>query len=414
MKKIIIIIGIILGVVAMGLGVYFAWKKSKEILTPPPIGQKPIVQNQNLPVAGGQPAQPVKQQAQLKVLSDQPIFDYWIYEPRATSTLTSIPTSSKSTSSITIPTSSPVISLKTEIFYASEDGRILKVKDGEDEVISENAISNLQSLQSSIDGKMVLIKSGDLVNPEFSLFNIETKVWQKLANVSAAAFSADNKRIAYLEKTSGNLIIQDLFPPKQAKSVKTKSATLKTTKVLSLNQRDFDLSWILPDKILLVPKPSFDYESQIWAVDLKNKTLNSLVSGRGLIINWSADGKMGIRFRTTEARVPEIALVSDKGGALANLDFTTLPDKCLVSQPKMYCAIPQSHNFFGEPLLPDDYLKHAVYFKDFIYSIDTVQNSFTPIFTQDNPAIDATHLSLTGNRLIFINRYDNKVYSIEL
>lgn len=395
MKKTLIIIGIVLGVAVMGAGVYFAWKKSKEILTPPPLGQKPIVQNQNLPVAGGSESQQA-QAAKLVALSDQPIFDYWIYEPAATST----PISSKSMSSTS---SAPIILRQPEIFYIKEDGQILKVKDGEDEIISAGLINNLQSVESSTDGKMVLVKYGNLVNPAFSLFNVETKVWQALPNISAVAFSPDAKQIAYFEKASGNLMIKDLFGAKP-----------KTTKVLPLNQRDFGLGWILPEKILLVPKPSFDYESQIWVVGLKNKTLNSLVSGRGLMVNWSADGKMGIRFRTTEARVPELGLVNDGGATIANLDFTTLPDKCLVGQLKIYCAIPGSHNSLQEPLLPDDYLKKAVYFKDFIYSIDVAKNSFESIYSQNEPTIDATHLSLAGNQLLFINRYDNKLYGLDI
>ncbi len=391
MKKTIIIIGIILGVAAMGAGIYFAWKKSKEILTPPPLGQKPIVQNQNLPVVGGEPTQPAKKEVELKILSDQPIFDYWVYKSAATST----PISSTS--------SAPVILRQPEIFYIKEDGQIFKVKDGEDEVVSAESISNLQSVKSSADGKMVLVKYGNLANPAFSLFNVEAKVWQALPNISAATFSPDVKKIAYFEKTSGNLMIKDLFGAKP-----------KTTKVLSLNQRDFGLSWILPEKILLVSRPSFDYESQIWSVDLKNKTLNSIASGHGLIINWSADGKMGIRFRTTEARVPEISLVNDGGNTVANLDFTTLPDKCFVSQSKIYCAIPQMHNSVQEPLLPDDYLKRAVYFRDFIYSIDMITNSFGAVFGGQEPAIDATHLGLVNNSLIFMNRYDNKLYGLSL
>ena len=395
MKKTLIIISIILGIAAMGAGIYFAWKKSKEILTPP-TGQRPIVGNQNLPVAGGQPTQPAKKEAELKTLSDQLVFDYWLYKPAPTST----PISSKSISSTS---SAPAILRQPEIFYIKEDGQILKVKDGEDEVVSAESISNLQSVESSADGKMVLVKYGNLANPTFSLFNLETKVWQALPNISAVAFSPDGKQIAYFEKASGNLMLKDLFGAKP-----------KTTKVLSLNQRDFGLNWILPEKILLVPKPSFDYESQIWSVDLKNKTLNLIASGRGLIINWSADGKMGIRFRTTEARVPEIGLVNDGGATVANLDFTTLPDKCLVGQSKIYCAIPQTHNSVQEPLLPDDYLKRAVYFQDLIYSIDMITNSFGAIFTGQEPAIDATHLSLTGNQLLFINRYDNKLYGLDI
>lgn len=44
MKKTIIII-IILGIVAMVLGVYFAWKKSRQVLVPPVSNQRPTTNN---------------------------------------------------------------------------------------------------------------------------------------------------------------------------------------------------------------------------------------------------------------------------------------------------------------------------------------------------------------------------------
>jgi len=393
MKKSIIIISIILGVIAMGLGVYFAWKKSRAILTPPVSNQQPTTYNQqpaNLQTTTGS-------QQRLKILSDQPIFDYWIY----------------STSS-------------AQVFYLNQEGKIFKVKENaDDEAITSEPIENLQMIKSSSDGKWVLIKSGDFISPKFTIFNSETKIFELLPeNITAAAFSPDGSaplttsgsKIAYLEKPGSNsvisnLVIKDLIGAKP-----------KTVKVLSFSQKDFDLDWISAEKIVLIPKPSAFYQASAWIVDTKKKTINpinplgqtgSISPINGLMIKWSRNGKVGLQFSSQpEGREGRLNLINEEGVIQAGLDFITLPDKCFISEPKIYCAIPK--DIPAKTILPDDYLKKAVYFRDAIYQIDINQNTITEVFTETEPAIDATHLNLVNNKLLFINRYDDKLYSIEL
>jgi hypothetical protein len=386
MKKIIIILGILMAVAAMAAGIYFAWKNYKAVMTPPSLGERPVVENQQI---GGerQAGAPAVAKPILKVLSDEPIFDYWIRT--ATSSL-----AGSTTTTIVV----------SEILYFNPEGKIIKANEGEDEIFYSQTLENLQSVKASPDGKFVLLKYGDLNKPQFSLLNTETKVRRDLTNITAAAFSPDSKKIAYLEDTApANLVIKDLIGLKP-----------KTTKLLSISEKDFDLTWLTAEKILLVPKPSFEYESQLWAIDIKTKTLSLIVSGRGLITNWSNDGKIGLFFRVGQNRQSQLSLIASSGAILGNLDFVTLPQKCLLAEAALYCGLPQSYNSIIEPTLPDDYLKRAVYFSDAIYQIDINQNSFQLIFAQDEPAIDATHLSLLGRQLIFINRYDNKLYSLEL
>ena len=390
MKKSIIIISIILGVIAMGLGVYFAWKKSRAILTPPVSNQQPTTYNQqpaNLQTTTGS-------QQRLKILSDQPIFDYWIY-----STTTE------------------------QVFYLNPEGKIFQIKeDGKAEAITSEPIENLQMIKSSSDGKWLLIKSGDFISPKFTIFNSETKIFELLPeNITAAAFSPDGSaplttsgsKIAYLEKPGSNsvisnLVIKDLIGAKP-----------KTVKVLSFSQKDFDLDWISAEKIVLIPKPSAFYQASAWIVDTKKKTINplgqtgSISPINGLMIKWSRNGKVGLQFSSQpERRGSRLNLINEQGAIQAGLDFITLPDKCFISEPKIYCAIPK--DIPAKTILPDDYLKKAVYFRDAIYQIDINQNTITEVFTETEPAIDATHLNLVNNKLLFINRYDDKLYSIEL
>ncbi len=170
----------------------------------------------------------------------------------------------------------------------------------------------------------------------------------------------------------------------------------------------------MPEKIILISKPSAFYASLAWVVDIKNKTITSLANEiNGLIIKWSADGKIGLEFSSQpQGRSNSLNLIDNKGAVQANLDFMTLPEKCLILQPKIYCAIPQ--NIPLKSVLPDDYLKRAVYFDDIFYQIDIVQNSFTEISVGAESIIDAINLRLVDSKLFFINRYDNRVYGLGL
>ncbi len=67
-----------------------------------------------------------------------------------------------------------------------------------------------------------------------------------------------------------------------------------------------------------------------------------------------------------------------------------------------------------EPVLPDDYLKRAVYSNDFIYELDLEKNALLPVFEENKQPIDAINFELLGNKLFFINRYDNRLYQLEL
>src|SRR3972149_4708019 len=96
MKKIIIIISVILGIIAIVFGAYFAWKK-------------------------------------LKIISDQPAFYYWLTNSTTTA----------------------------DIFYINQVGQILKIKeDGDDEIISDRQIDNLQSVEANKDGGKIIVKHG--------------------------------------------------------------------------------------------------------------------------------------------------------------------------------------------------------------------------------------------------------------
>lgn len=386
MKKFIIIISVILGILAILAGVYFAWLQTKTILKPPAAGQ-PTADGSQQPTTDEQSLVAQK----LKIISDQPIFNYWIFQRAA------------APADETVSTSTPANNNK--IFYISQEGKIFELNgEGEADIIAPDPIDNLRAVKSSFDGGRTIIEFGDLNSPKFVIFNSEKRVFETLPDdISAVTFSPDGKKIAYLERASGNLMVKDLA------SVKN-----KTTKIMSLSQKDFDLDWISTQKIVFAPRPSAFYSASAWAVDIQNKTISSLVSATdGLIIRWSSGGEIGLKFSVQSAgRKGSLNLINSQGLSEGDLNFITLPDKCFISEPAMYCAIPEDITSGG--ILPDDYLKRAIHFEDSFYQIDIIQNSITEILASTDLSLDAVNLALNDGRLLFINRYDNNLYSLEL
>ena len=406
-KKIFIIIGVVLGIIAIGVGAYFAYKKSKEILTP----GAGVEQAGEFGIASG-----TGEKKKLQIVSDQPVFDYWatggplIFINDQTSATVSVVAkpATATTSTVASTATSSLASLEKQVFYFNQSGQIFRAKEGEDEMISDRFFENLQKIEANNDGLMVIVRYGSLVSPQLELFSLISKMWQPLEKVSAAAFSPDGTKIAYLEagaKITSNLMVRDLVGKKK-----------QTIKIFSLTQKDFDLNWFDNNKIVLVQRPSYLYSSEFFAIDIKNKTISPFISGNGLMLNWAKDnGEFGLKFESDiKGANGKLSLIDKNGTNRANMGFSTLPNKCSIGLAKIYCAIPQSYTSFQEPKLPDDYLKRAAYSTDAIYEIDINQNTFSGLYGEVEPALDAEHFTPFDNQLLFVNRYDNKVYSLAL
>ena len=408
-KKIITIIAVVLGIIAIGIGAYFAYKKSKEILTP----GAGVEQAGEFGIASG-----TAEKKKLQVVSDQPVFDYWatggplvFINDQTSATISVVAKAVNATSTVTSTQStatSSLASLEKQVFYFNKSGQIFRAKDGEDEMVSDRIFENLQKIEANNDGLMVIVRYGSLTSPQLELFSLVSKMWQSLEKVSAAAFSPDGTKIAYLEagvKITSNLMIRDLVGKKK-----------QTSKIFSLTQKDFDLNWFDNNKIILVQKPSYLYGSEFFSIDIKNKTISSFISGNGLMLNWSKEnGEFGLKFESDiKGANGKLNLIDKSGTNRANMGFLTLPSKCSIGLAKIYCAIPQSYTSFQEPKLPDEYLKRAAYSTDAIYEIDINQNIFSGLYGETEPALDIAHFTPFDSQLLFVNRYDDKVYGLAL
>ncbi|MBI4159955.1 hypothetical protein HY504_02215 [Candidatus Wolfebacteria bacterium] len=382
-----IAIFVILTVFALGLGVYFAWRKSREILNPPPpTGETglPAVTFRSTSTLGEGVGAISAPAAQVAALSDQPVLGYWI---------TRAPQTSASRTLQAAPASGD------RILYINEKGHIYEVKDGNDEMIGAQDVEDIRGVKSSPDGRFVLVRSGASIR----LFNIEAKTWRDLSRGITGAFSPDSKRLVYLRAKEGtveiDLVLRDIAAPRQTEQI-----------LITAFFGDVDLGWS-GGKIFFNPKPSASYDGELWAYDTAKRTLGFFASGDGLMLAWSPNGKTGLRFRLASG-IPELHLVDRDGVVTANVGVATLPSKCSFAGDSLYCAIPIGYNSAQDPLLPDDYLKRAAYSTDSIYRLSTAENIFDPVFLPSDTQFDAINLQLSGNRLLFMNRYDNKIYGL--
>lgn len=370
MKNLKIII-LVLGIIIIGVGVYFGFRY---------FFSSPINIKEGVPTTTAN-----NQMPQVTTASNNMVFDYWLNKKTG------------------------------EIFYLTDNGQIYKISSaGEEQGTGSRATGNLNYIKPSQDGSSLLISFGYPKNSTFAVYNTAAKNWLALpANTTAAAWDpkSDN-RLIYL-KDGGNTSRLNFLTLSNGKS----------QELLQLSQKDLDLEWVLPDVIYLKERPSNKIGTSLWSYNLSSKTIEAVAKEEtGLVIKWVDNGKMGLKLSNGLFFV-----IDSKNKLLSLVDLLTLPSKCDVSSERleMYCAAPSLESLSTNIIknLPDEYLKKDLKFKDTIYLIPIDLLGQSKLLTlkfsllnalPNNKPIDADHLEIFNNQLLFINRYDKKLYSLEL
>lgn len=357
MRKYIKIILILTVLVAIGAGIYFwlrqtpAGQRIGGVLFPPSVktGEEPGLGEVG---AGG-----------LTVFSDEEIFDYWVNAKNGS------------------------------VYYLNPAGQAFKLSGLGNELVNSQTLPRLNKVSASSDGTYALAKFNYPNFPTFSIFNTVTNSWQPLpAGTIAAAWSPDALEIAYVDGQA--LRILNL-------------TSQKTSEVIKMSQQELGLHWRKDGKILI--SANGGTATKVLLLNPKDKILVPFLEENDLVLQWSKDDSLGLKL-TSANQKPLLALIDGNGANLTQLTFLTMPEKCLLLENKIYCAVPK--NIKEEGLrLPADYYKKTIYFADVIYLIDLTDGSVTTTLDPLNP-IDAEHLELNNNVLLFKNRLDDRLYSI--
>ncbi|OGM94084.1 hypothetical protein A2610_01785 [Candidatus Wolfebacteria bacterium RIFOXYD1_FULL_48_65] len=370
-KKIIIGVSIALGVIALGLGAYVAWRN------------RAVVADIITDISGGVIRPLESKQERLRVISSREVSGYWMV------TATSAPA----------------------LMYADGEGNILRVDEAGDELVYERSIPNIATVRPSFDGSRVFVESKGAGGSIFRLFDaIERLPGVTLEGISEVTWAPTGTEAAYFVTVGDSMRLRI-----QTADLIGLSDSAKFTEVLGVPLNDFTIDWPQKDVLYMAQRPSAEYVSDLWRVDMKTKNVKKFLSDRGLMVQWAPFGTRALKFTTAENGAHKLALINDQGVELAAVKFITLPNKCVITAPmQMYCAIPRDQAAFARLTLPDDYLKRGAYTQDGIYQIDIANNGIRAIYEGDDMAIDATNLTVLEDKIIFINRYDRKLYSLDL
>ena len=378
MRKILgFIIGII-GILALAWLIYFVISKATapKTINPQPTAQPITAQTQS--PAGKAP--PVS--GQLKTISGSSIFDYWV----ASST--------------------------QEIFYVSVEGKIAKINPGgQDVFLSEQLIENLNFVLPSSDSQKTIAAFGNSIQPQFSVFDLTNNNWSPLPlEIKSIAWSPEAKRLVALisQNNQTNLAVIDIAKYLTS-DAKQKEKAIKVI-IKNFTLKDLKMDWLRPDEIIFTDKPSNLAMGSAWRLNLSKLNFDEIVPpGNGLIIKWLKDD-LGLKFQNQKS-----SLINWAGQVINDFPFMILPDKCVLKSNSLYCFLftPTS----PKTNWPDDYFQKSIYTNDGFYKFD-LNNLTAPELVFDpttaGKIIDAANLKTLGNKILFINRYDNQLYSLEI
>jgi hypothetical protein len=348
---------------------------------------------------------------------------------------------------------SPSSTASGTVTLVRPDGTITLIGGGQSASLSSSSVNRFITAVFSHDGRKIAISSGDVSDPQVSIFDVAARSWMPLGmGLLSPVWGPNNLRLAYLRANSDGT--ETLYALDFGKA-RPASVSLGTFYV-----EDMALDWVSPNEILLASRPSAYTQSALLAFNVAQKTLTSVVPARaGFYSTWgvNASGTYGLAFSTSQAeRGGHLQLIDQTGAALQNLSFLTLPSKCTfgpgfapapiststttlqnrsstqisssspspsssstsyqlpVASYYLYCAIPRDQESLSYYPLPDTYSERALFTLDDIYRINVATGHIDVVLTGSSQNFDVSDPLVAGNMLYFVNRYDQKLYSVQL
>lgn len=299
-----------------------------------------------------------------------------------------------------------------EVYYITPSGVIWTAKKGADIKISDNTMSAINEVFVAPGGKKILVSFGDPNNPQWGIFDVIDKVWRPLPNdIKNAAWGIDDSQLLVVTKNGQKT------PLSFANIQKTPPEYKMIVSDFELN--DVWLKFEAPQNIYITEKASFLYPSHVWRLDTKTLTFDLIIPAEnGLWVNWDRENKNGFMF---SPKNNDLFLSTTELSNSRVAPFITFPEKCDTNtQNKLvYCFVPENIAWENTTSIsfPDDYFKKKFYTVDNILTLDTNTHELGIVFNSSLSSIkevDAVNPEINNNTVYFLNRYDEKVYSLEL
>ncbi len=297
------------------------------------------------------------------------------------------------------------------------DGKITEIRGFASNTVSPTPIQNLQKIIFAPDGSKLLAIFGDTAGLQAGVFDVRSRTWNAFPlNINDAAWSPTDNRLAYLIEKRGETTVGIL----DMGVAKPKPQT-----VLQVRLIDLALAWPSANTLILRDTPSGLLPNNAWEVDLKSKLLAPFAEDQnGLVLAWgkgtASEGLAFIAGRNSKGGT--LNLLSPQGQVQQNFSFLTLPEKCGFGSAQstsstsrfLVCAVPKDTTALELATLPDDYYKGAILTDDSFYEINLSTGGIQPIRVDTNTLIDGTSIRIYNSALFFINRQDQKLYSLQI
>lgn len=225
--------------------------------------------------------------------------------------------------------------------------------------------------------------------------------------ITAAAFSPDNNQIVFYDNTNPSTPALDILDLTSLNQNQISSNTY-IDPTLSWKGSNIFLSSTVPN-IYRRPKDLDLYATQ------SSKMYNILNMTYGFQGIESPDGSKILYSKTSIYGENLDLYVHSLTGGETNLGLATIPEKCaFASNVVVYCAVPDSWPAYSQ--FPEDYDTNLIQTTDSFWAINIVTGQKQEILKSSDlqDKIDADNLLLAGNYLVFINKYNNCLYSLLL
>ncbi|PIR87854.1 MAG: hypothetical protein COU10_02335 [Candidatus Harrisonbacteria bacterium CG10_big_fil_rev_8_21_14_0_10_45_28] len=291
------------------------------------------------------------------------------------------------------------------IFYIDGAGGIFRTEPntGESEKLSTVMGGPVRQISPARNGDRVLLSFIQDDVPYFRIFNTLSRSWLGLPDKTlAAAWSPDNKKIAYLASDGAPFATLYILTVESGRSEATG---------VSLPVFDPVIGWPVEEKILLSSSVTSKDAGALWAVNLKNQKLAKIDdANHGLVIEWAPEAGYGLAFSTERG----LFAMGLDGEVVADLDLVTLPEKCSVGDEFIYCG---TGGGLRQASLPDSYWTREKYSNDDLMII-SVEGDFLSLKNSlkmaDGRPLDIYRPKINGDILYFINKYNGAVYSLKI
>jgi len=311
----------------------------------------------------------------LKQISDGTVFDFWV-NPET-----------------------------KEVFYFTPEGRVINAKQGPDIEVSNQKVNALNFVEISPSNRNALAAFGNPRTPQWGIFDVIDGVWRPLpSDVINAAWGVSDEKLIAIVKSGNDLNLAEVDITKSPPSYKTiiRDFRLKDVRFTTLS-----------DGIIIVSEfPSAIYAGSLWQIDPKSSNVNLIIAPEeGLSISWSHDKNLAFVFGSNSG----FSLMENSLRTKAPTSFETLPWKCTTDSSLIYCFVPQ--NTPSDTVLPDDYLMDKFFSIDDLFILGINSEESSKVLSSNTAginAIDAKNPQVSGDKIYFINRYDNNLYELSL